>query len=85
MALHRAECEFLTGEQATAKTRLAELARRAATLPDLAAVTRLQMEPSDRDVEVALDYLRRVGDRLVGATDVRGGRPGIRADVATDR
>ena len=61
LALHRAECEFLTGEQATAKMRLAELARRAATLPDLAAVTRLQMEPSDRDVEIALDYLRRAG------------------------
>ena len=61
LALHRAECEFLTGEQAAAKTRLAELARRAATLPDLAAVTRLQMEPNDRDIEVALDYLRRVG------------------------
>jgi PAS domain S-box-containing protein len=61
LALHRAECEFLTGEQTTAKTRLAELARRAATLPDLAAITRLQMEPSDRDVEIALDYLRRAG------------------------
>lgn len=61
LALHRAECEFLTGEQATAKMRLAELARRATTLPDLAAVTRLQMEPSDRDVEIALDYLRRAG------------------------
>ena len=61
LALHRAECEFLTGEQAAAKTRLAELAGRAATLPDLAAVTRLQMEPNDRDVEVGLDYLRRVG------------------------
>ena len=61
LALHRAECEFLTGEQAAAKTRLAGLARRAATLPDLAAVTRLQMEPNDRDIEVGLDYLRRVG------------------------
>ncbi|MGV7216327.1 AAA family ATPase [Bradyrhizobium sp. UFLA05-112] len=61
LALHRAECEFLAGEQATAKDRLAELSSRAATLPDLAAVTRLRMEPSDRDVEVALDYLRRVG------------------------
>ena len=61
LALHRAECEFLTGEQAAAKTRLADLAGRAATLPDLAAVTRLQMEPNDRDVEVGLGYLRRVG------------------------
>ena len=61
LALHRAECEFLTGEQAVAKTRLAELAGHANTLPDLAAVTRLQMEPDDRDVEVGLGYLRRVG------------------------
>ena len=61
LALHRAECEFLTGEHAAAKSRLAELARRAASLPDLAAVTRLQMEPNDRDIEVGLDYLRRVG------------------------
>ncbi|GLR83378.1 hypothetical protein GCM10007857_00880 [Bradyrhizobium iriomotense] len=61
LALQRAECEFLGGEPATAKNRLAELASRAATLPDLAAVTRLRMEPSDRDVEIALDYLRRVG------------------------
>jgi PAS domain S-box-containing protein len=60
LALQRAECEFLAGEHATANTRLAELATRAATLPDLAAVTRLRMEPSDRDVEIALDYLRRV-------------------------
>ncbi|QAU45234.1 AAA family ATPase [Bradyrhizobium guangzhouense] len=61
LALQRAECEFLAGDHAAANTRLAELAKRAATLPDLAAVTRLRMEPSDRDVETALDYLRRVG------------------------
>ncbi|MBH5402594.1 AAA family ATPase [Bradyrhizobium sp. CNPSo 4010] len=61
LALQRAECEFVAGEQAAAKIRLAELASRAATLPDLAAVTRLRMEPSDRDIEIALDYLRRVG------------------------
>jgi PAS domain S-box-containing protein len=61
LALHRAECEFVTGEQAAAKTRLAELADHAASLPDLAAVTRLQMEPEDRDIDIALAYLRRVG------------------------
>lgn len=61
LALNRAECEFLTSDQAAAKMRLAELAGHAATLPDLAAVTRLQMEPNDRDVEIALKYLRRVG------------------------
>ncbi|KJC35306.1 histidine kinase [Bradyrhizobium sp. LTSP857] len=61
LAMQRAECEFLTGEHEAAKARLAELAGRAATLPDLAAVTRLQMEPKDRDVEIGLAYLRRVG------------------------
>ena len=63
LEFHRAECEFLTGALAEAEARLAELARRAATLPDLAAVTRLRMElfiaanRSDRAVEAALDYL----------------------------
>ncbi|HUL06115.1 MAG TPA: PAS domain S-box protein [Candidatus Acidoferrum sp.] len=67
LALHRAECEFLTGEQGAAEARLAELARSAASLPDLAAVTRLQVElsttldRSERYFEVVLDYLRRVG------------------------
>jgi PAS domain S-box-containing protein len=61
LSSQRAECEFLTGENTAAKARLAELAGRAATLPDLAAVTRLQMEPNDRDVKIGLAYLRRVG------------------------
>ena len=61
LGIQRAECEFLTGEHAAAKAHLAELASRATTLPDLAAVTRLQMEPNDRDIEIGLAYLRRVG------------------------
>ena len=67
LELHRAECEFLTGALATAEARLADLARRAASLPDLAAVTRLRVElytnldRRDRAVEVGLEYLRRVG------------------------
>ncbi len=67
LELHRAECEFLTGALAEAEARLAELARRAATLPDLAVVTQLRVElfiasgRSDRAVEAGLDYLRRVG------------------------
>ncbi|WP_369719617.1 AAA family ATPase [Bradyrhizobium sp. LLZ17] len=61
LALQRAECEFVAGEPTIAKVRLAWLANHAATLPELAAVTRLRMEPSDRDVEVGLGYLRRVG------------------------
>lgn len=67
LAQHRAECEFLTAALAEAEERLAELAQRALSLPDLAAVTRLQEElfmtlgRSDRAVEVCLDYLQRVG------------------------
>ena len=67
LELHRAECEFLTGALADAETRLAELAGRAASLTDLAIVTRLQVNlfmplgRSDRAVAVGLDYLRRVG------------------------
>ena len=67
LELHRAECEFLTGEQAEAESRLAELARRAMSFPDLAAVTQLRVElftnsdQRDRVVEVGLEYLHRVG------------------------
>ena len=67
LELHRAECEFLTGRSAVAEARLAELARHATNLPDLAAVTQLRVEllhvadRIDRCVEVGLDYLSRVG------------------------
>jgi PAS domain S-box-containing protein len=67
MALKRAECEFLTGELATAEERLSTLSGRAATLVDRAAVTRLRvtlyttLDRSDRAVEVGLEYLRYVG------------------------
>ncbi len=67
LELHRAECEFLTGELVEAEARLAALASRAASLPDLATVTRLRVDlfmtlgRSDRAVEVGLDYLRRIG------------------------
>jgi predicted ATPase len=67
LELYRAECEFLTGALAQAEARLADLARRAATIPDVAAVTRLRVEllrflgRFDGAVEVVLDYLRRVG------------------------
>ena len=67
LAFHRAECEFLTGDPAAAEDRLAMLSHRAANLADLAAVACLRVElfttldRSDRSVEVALDYLRRVG------------------------
>jgi PAS domain S-box-containing protein len=67
LAFHRAECEFLTGDLAAAEDRLSMLSHRAADLAGLAAVACLQVElfttldRSDRSVEVALDYLRRVG------------------------
>ncbi len=63
----RAACEFLTGDLAAAEERLAMLSHRAVGLVDLAAVASLRVElfttldRSDRSVEVALDYLRRVG------------------------
>lgn len=67
LELNRGECEFLTGALGEAEAHLAELARRAIGLTDLATVTRLQVDlfmtlgRSDRAVAVGLDYLRRVG------------------------
>jgi len=65
--LSLAECEFLTGEPATAEARLSTLAGHAVSLVDKAAVTRLRMalyttlDRSDRAVEAGLEYLRCVG------------------------
>lgn len=67
LELHRAECEYLTGDLSAAEERLSTLARRAARLVDLAAVTCVRlglyttMDRSDRGVDVGLEYLRRVG------------------------
>ncbi|HEX3482692.1 MAG TPA: AAA family ATPase, partial [Kofleriaceae bacterium] len=67
LELHRAECEHLTGACDAAEPRLAELARRAASAVDLAAVTLARIAlymTLDRPalaVEAALDYLRRAG------------------------
>jgi PAS domain S-box-containing protein len=63
----RAECEFLTGDLATAEERLAALSSRAADTVERAGVTCLRMDlyttlnQSDRAVEVGLDYLRHLG------------------------
>ena len=79
LELHRAECEFLTGDLAAAEERLSMLSRRAANLVDLAAVTCRRiavyttLDQSDRAVEMGLEYLRRVGVDLVAAPDDRGG------------
>src|SRR5262249_46720003 len=62
--LPRAECELLPGPLDAAEQRLADLARRAATLVDLAAVRSARIElyttrdRASRAVEVMLEYLR---------------------------
>ena len=67
LELNRAECEFLTGAMAEAEARLAELADRATSPPELATLTRLQVDlfmtlgRSDRAVAVGLECLRRFG------------------------
>ena len=44
LELHRAECEFLTGDLAAAEERLVELSARAGRLVDSAAVTCLRVD-----------------------------------------
>jgi PAS domain S-box-containing protein len=67
LALNRVECEFLTGALAEAEERSTALSTRAAHTVEQATVACFRAElftfldRSDRSVEVALDYLRRVG------------------------
>ena len=67
LEVHRAECEFLTGELAAAETRLAMLVSRAVDPVDQATVACLRIDlyttlgQSSRAVAVGLDYLRRLG------------------------
>ena len=67
LEFHRAECEFLTGDLASADERLSALSSSAANLVDLAAVTCLRVDlymvlgRSDRAVAVCLEYLQHVG------------------------
>ena len=67
LELHRAECEFLTGEFAPAEQRLTTLSSRAANPVELATVTCLRvdlyttLDRTDRVVAVCLDYLRDLG------------------------
>src|SRR5258707_1329054 len=64
--LERAECEYLTGQLASAEARLSLLSTRARTIVDSAAVTRVRinlytnLDHSDSAVEVGLEYLRRI-------------------------
>ena len=63
--IERAECEYLTGQLASAEARLSLLSTRARTIVDSAAVTRVRinlytnLDHSDSAVEVGLEYLRR--------------------------
>jgi PAS domain S-box-containing protein len=70
LELHRAECEFLTGDLENAEERLSKLWHRAANLVDRAAVTCLRQDlyiilvRPERAVDVGLEYLRQVGLEL---------------------
>jgi PAS domain S-box-containing protein len=67
LELHRAECEFLTGELAIAEARLTMLSSRAANAIDQATVACVRvdlyttLDRSDRAVDVCLAYLRHLG------------------------
>jgi len=67
LALHRAECEFLTGRLTAADERLSRLRERAVGATDLAAVASLRitvyitMNRTDRAIEVGLEQLRAFG------------------------
>ena len=66
LELHRAECEFVTGELALAEERLIVLSNRGADETEQATVACLRidlytMTDLERAVAVCLEYLRRVG------------------------
>jgi predicted ATPase/signal transduction histidine kinase/GAF domain-containing protein len=67
LELHRAECEFLTGDLNAADNRLTMLSIRAATTVEQSAVECLRVDlyltlhPPDRAVAVVLDYLKKQG------------------------
>ncbi len=67
LELQMAECEYITGEHASAEHRLSALSKRAASITDQAAVTSQAVDlytvlvRPDRAVEVGLEFLRRIG------------------------
>ena len=67
LALHRGECEYLTGALAEAEQRLAALSSRAANTVERARVTCLRadlytaLDQSSRAIAVGLDYLQQLG------------------------
>ncbi|MER9972050.1 serine/threonine-protein kinase PknK, partial [Mesorhizobium sp. M0060] len=80
LELNWAECEYLSGELASAEERLSVVSTRARTTVDSAAVTCVRinlytnMDQSDSAVAVGLDYLQRVDaqwSRHATAEDVR--------------
>ena len=87
LELHRAECEFLTGELAAAEERLTMLSSRAANTVEQATVTCLRvdlyttLDQSDRAVAVVSRLPPKSGRRMVAASDRRGRATRIRADL----
>jgi PAS domain S-box-containing protein len=66
LELHRAECEYVTGQLRPSEERLTALATRAVTLAERAAVAGLRvdvhtLDQADRAIAVGLEYLRHVG------------------------
>jgi PAS domain S-box-containing protein len=67
LALHRAECAFLTGDLAAAEQQLAALSRRVGSTADLTALTCLRVAvfmtsgASERAIEVCLQCLQSLG------------------------
>jgi PAS domain S-box-containing protein len=67
LAIQQAECEYLTGDLASAEKRLATLSVKAGNIVDRAAVACLSTElytnldKADRAVEIGLQYLAQVG------------------------
>jgi PAS domain S-box-containing protein len=67
LELHRAECEFLTGDTTAAEARLLALSSRAGNLVDQASVTCMQMAlyttlgRGDQAIDASVKFLRREG------------------------
>ena len=75
LELHRAECEFLTGEPAIAAERVELLRSRAADTVESAMATCLGIDvymtlgQMDRAVAIGLDYLRRPRYRMAAPSN----------------
>ena len=78
LGLHRAACEYVTGELGPAEARLAALATLAGTPAERAAVAGLRidlhftLDQSDRAISIGFEYLRQVGidSRAAGSADL---------------